>query len=446
MKNTYILFWLFISFTFNAQTITLYFPDYKEKKANIITVHGIEKDTIGSILLDKNGKGIFSVSQKQLTGLASLSFKGKPLNYEFILSATENPTIKYSSKNKQTATIDITNSFENKHLQDWFARLIPLKQKSVLNDALSKYYKKEDTFYQQLNSEKAIVAKDLQSLENTINSSSSYAAKFIKLRISQEETLPKTVTNNQQAIQTRDYFKTLDFETLYTSFLWQNIINSCLGAYSKGSPFYEKFGTDIIDILKRTQNLEIYTALADASISITESFAWNNDQQVIANFLVNDKRLQNPTGKLAKLLDIQNSNTGNKGKDLMIFETTEKKEPKITILKTNELSQKYSLLIFYLSDCEHCEKELKKLKENYSEIKNKGFRVISISGDSDQNLFKKTAASFLWADKFCDKDGLQGVNFQNYGVLGTPTMYILDKEGIIKAKLASVEEIIEWIK
>lgn len=144
---------------------------------------------------------------------------------------------------------------------------------------------------------------------------------------------------------------------------------------------------------------------------------------MIAQYLLNDKRLLNPTGKLARLVDIQKSNIGNKGEDLMIFETREKKEPKFIILKTNELSQKYSLLIFYLSDCEHCEKELKLLKEFYPKLQNKGILVISIVGDLDENLFKTTATSLPWEDKFFEKEGFQGVNFQNYGIW-KPLQYI----------------------
>ncbi len=106
-----------------------------------------------------------------------------------------------------------------------------------------------------------------------------------------------------------------------------------------------------------------------------------------------------------------------------------KKEPKIIILKTNELSQKYSLLILYLSDCEHCEKELKLLKEFYPKLQNKGILVISIVGDLDENLFKTTATSLPWEDKFFEKEGFQGVNFQNYGIWKPPTVYIY---GIVK--------------
>ncbi len=73
----------------------------------------------------------------------------------------------------------------------------------------------------QLNSEKIVVDKELKSLENIINSSSSYAAKSIKLQVDHEEMIPKTVADDQQAAQARNYFKTIDFETLYTSSLWQ---------------------------------------------------------------------------------------------------------------------------------------------------------------------------------------------------------------------------------
>jgi hypothetical protein len=57
-------------------------------------------------------KGTFSINAKQLTGLAILSFEEKPLNYEFILSASENQVKEYNGKNQQTATINITNSTE----------------------------------------------------------------------------------------------------------------------------------------------------------------------------------------------------------------------------------------------------------------------------------------------------------------------------------------------
>jgi len=70
-------------------------------------------------------------------------------------------------------------------------------------------------------------------------------------------------------------------------------------------------------------------------------------------------------------------------------------------------------------------------------------QIVSISADADKAIFEKTASSFLWADKLCDLKGMGGQNFQNYGVMGTPTIYLIDKKGIIRAKGAKLEEVLK---
>jgi hypothetical protein len=39
---------------------------------------------------------------------------------------------------------------------------------------------------------------------------------------------------------------------------------------------------------------------------------------------------------------------------------------------------------------------------------------------------------------------MNGVNFKNYAVIGTPTMFLLDDKGIIVQKPATVEELLEF--
>jgi hypothetical protein len=40
---------------------------------------------------------------------------------------------------------------------------------------------------------------------------------------------------------------------------------------------------------------------------------------------------------------------------------------------------------------------------------------------------------------------MNGINFKNYAVLGTPTIYILDSKGIILSKLATINEVLEFM-
>jgi hypothetical protein len=40
---------------------------------------------------------------------------------------------------------------------------------------------------------------------------------------------------------------------------------------------------------------------------------------------------------------------------------------------------------------------------------------------------------------------LNGINFKNYAVIGTPTMYIIDSKGIVLSKMATVKEVLDFV-
>ena len=101
-------------------------------------------------------------------------------------------------------------------------------------------------------------------------------------------------------------------------------------------------------------------------------------------------------------------------------------------------------MFFYEPGCGHCETAIAALKRHYQELTAKGFKIIAIASDVDAEGFKETASTFPWATTYCDLKGFSGVNFMNYGVIGTPTMYVLDSKGIIIQKPATVDELEEW--
>ncbi|MCL2652055.1 MAG: thioredoxin family protein, partial [Candidatus Azobacteroides sp.] len=70
----------------------------------------------------------------------------------------------------------------------------------------------------------------------------------------------------------------------------------------------------------------------------------------------------------------------------------------------------------------------------------KGIRVISIAADHDENVFEYHAKDFPWTDKLCDYQGFEGNNFKNYGVVATPTIYLIDENGNIQGKFATLQE------
>jgi hypothetical protein len=80
------------------------------------------------------------------------------------------------------------------------------------------------------------------------------------------------------------------------------------------------------------------------------------------------------------------------------------------------------------------------LRGNYSLIKAKGYDVISVSADLDKETTEKTSNVFPWKEKICDYKGFEGVNFENYGIVGTPTIFVTDKEGTITGRYARLAD------
>jgi len=86
------------------------------------------------------------------------------------------------------------------------------------------------------------------------------------------------------------------------------------------------------------------------------------------------------------------------------------------------------------------------LPGNYDILKSKGIDIIAIAADSDEQIFKNTSKHFPWQRTFCDGEGRAGVNFKNYAVMGTPTLFLVDNDGKIETKLASLEELLAMVQ
>lgn len=47
-------------------------------------------------------------------------------------------------------------------------------------------------------------------------------------------------------------------------------------------------------------------------------------------------------------------------------------------------------------------------------------------------------------ESYCDLKGANGINFKNYAVTGTPTMFVLDSKGILLKKIATIKKLLTW--
>ena len=433
-----------------AQTLTVKLPFYANKEVALVVQNGVQKDTVQKLLLNPQGVATFnSGNLLQRPGLVILSLSPE-ISFTCIASPKETIIIESAAENLSVQNVHLEGAFENHNLDKWFGTKVVFQQKINSLNTLLQLYEPNSNFYSTIAQEKVLVAGQQALFSDTLKASNSFAAGFIQIRAAFETFITNSYKSSAAQASTRQYLlEVLDLETLYSSNMWFDVLNGCVGAYAQGSAYHQKFGEDMVTVLKTTKSDDVFMALADAAISMCEKFAWTQDEEVLVNYLVSTNRLLNPQGKLKKLLQLKSTQVGSKAPNLMLVKNEDNANKNTSfnaLLKTENLSPKFSLLLFHETGCPNCERAISELKSNYEELVRKGLRIISMSADTHEATFKATSSQLPWKDAYCDYKGFGGENFLNYAIIATPTMFVLNNKGIIQAKLASAQEVLDWIK
>lgn len=124
------------------------------------------------------------------------------------------------------------------------------------------------------------------------------------------------------------------------------------------------------------------------------------------------------------------------GKLAPSFELTDVNGKKVAL---SEYIGKVILVNFWATWCAPCKAEMPSLNNLFLAFKNDGFIVLSLSIDSSEkpvlSFLKDKAMSF---PVLMDKE--QEVYFDLYGVLGLPTSFLIDRDGIIRDKIRGERE------
>src|SRR5690606_15455096 len=97
--------------------------------------------------------------------------------------------------------------------------------------------------------------------------------------------------------------------------------------------------------------------------------------------------------------------------------------------------QSYTLLFFYSSTCDHCHVQMPGLMALYREDREKGFQVLGIALDSDLEEFQSgiTERGLTWPS-FSELNGWGSSAAKAFAVKSTPSLFLLDSNGVIVAK------------
>ncbi len=103
-----------------------------------------------------------------------------------------------------------------------------------------------------------------------------------------------------------------------------------------------------------------------------------------------------------------------------------------TIPLSSLIGKRVLMVYFWASWCDICQIESSNIVRIYNKYKNKGFGVYAVSLDSDKVEWLTAISDyrFTWTN-VSDLNGWNSNSAGMYNIMATPTIYLLDKEGII---------------
>ncbi len=95
----------------------------------------------------------------------------------------------------------------------------------------------------------------------------------------------------------------------------------------------------------------------------------------------------------------------------------------------------FTCLFFYSSTCDHCHAQMPGLRELYTEKRGRGFGMLGIALDGDTTEFSGTLAveRINWPS-FSELRGWGSPAAKAFVVKSTPSLFLIDRSGIIRAK------------
>lgn len=109
----------------------------------------------------------------------------------------------------------------------------------------------------------------------------------------------------------------------------------------------------------------------------------------------------------------------------------------------NRCIKKHRLLVFYDSECDHCRTLLASLRSWYAvPANNAKLEVVSVAVDHSREVWESAFAAnaFPWTDRYAP-GGVNSKAASDYYVLSAPSMFLMDKNGILVSAPSSIAEV-----
>lgn len=328
---------------------------------------------------------------------------------EFTFNLNDNVAFKSSKENKLMASYMHSMALIQQSISNFFA------QKSEDYKALESIFKTQrDT---QINFEGAAIG--------------TLALNFIKANrfyIPEKHEDAKTYMTNLET----HFFDYVDFsnEVLQSSnFLRERMFNYVfrlspdgldeVSSYIKNSDVFYKAMSEAPLNIKSNLLLELWERMGKEGLEEVAN-------HIADSYLIAIAKLQNNKDLVYKLTTFRNISIGHKAPD---FSFEIKENNKNVIKKLSELrgAENY-IIVFWSSTCAHCLHELPQLHDFIKTQEKDKLKVIAVGLEGEANNWKDTITKFPDFINVFGEGKWDNVIGDDYGVVATPTYFILDKE------------------
>ncbi|TXB62725.1 peroxiredoxin family protein [Phaeodactylibacter luteus] len=437
-----------------AQSISMEFPAFAGKTYDFVIFQGSKAEKVMQDTIPQNGKFTLTIPEKYApyTGMCrwlltnsetgggiDMAIPGHDFAISCLSDKPDNTNIVYTG-------FDAVNELNrlNGEQQKIIDRYETMSRAARLYDTTHPLYA---TFQK----EKAVQAQAYERFHEGLKQNSNYNARFLPIvnlmqgyahRLSDDEYEKGQLFN--------EYFtRHMSIQDLYVSGHWEGIIQSWVQYQAHVVNDKDKFAQDFKALHDKMTNPAQYTDFVGKMTFYLTQYGKDDYVQAIANEVIRSGKITSYEGKTMQAY--VTAMVGSQAPALILTRhigDVAAHEHEKKVLQSSDLARDGydgTLLIFYQSGCGPCENLMPQLSGNYELLKEKGIRLISISADENIQVFDNTARQHPWPDKYCDEQGMNGPNFTAYGVAGTPTMFLLDAQGRIELRAASLDDIISYL-
>ncbi len=235
----------------------------------------------------------------------------------------------------------------------------------------------------------------------------------------------------------------LNDEKILNNPLFASRVYYYLSAYSQ----YNETGFEqcVLNLMAKTyENEKTKAFILDYLIDI---FFENGPEKMV--FFIYDNFMDGCTGTgldefdFKKVQQMRNFTPGTLVQD---FSIKNLKDEEVSLSKIYKKGP--TLLLFYSSNCPHCWEEVPEYYKLYQEYKKKGFQVIAIALDTkkeDWENFVNTNKTTEWIN-VSELKRTDSESAKKYYVYGTPTTFLIGKDGKLILKNPRMFKLEEWLK